>query len=54
MALVNPAFLAIITLLLIAVWFLASILYVPIGKFISRIWSDAVDEILKDDEREKK
>lgn len=48
----NPALGIIVIIVCIAVWFLASALYKPIGKFIHRIGKDAIDE-LKDREEEK-
>lgn len=48
----NPAFFIIIFMVCIAVWFLASALYKPIGKFMHRIGKDAVDELM-DKEKEE-
>ena len=48
----NPALGIIGIIVCTAVWFLASSLYKPIGKFIHRIGKDAIDE-LKDMEEEK-
>ena len=45
----NPALGIIIVISCVAVWFLASALYKPIGRFIHRIGKDAIDE-LKDEE----
>lgn len=50
----NPAFLFLVVLGLVALWFLLSFAFRPIGRFICRIWKDAVDEIKKNDESEEK
>lgn len=51
----NPAFVILVILGCIALWFLASALYKPIGKFVHRIGKDAIDELTeKDEEKEKK
>ena len=48
----NPALGIIAFIVCIAVWFLASALYKPIGRFIHRVGKDAINE-LKDKEEEK-
>lgn len=50
----NPALLILIILLLIAIWFLASFLYKPLGKLIHSIWKDAIDTMNENDEENKK
>lgn len=50
----NPVFVFLIFLAAIAVWFLLSFAFRPIGRFFYRIWKDAVDAINKKDEREEK
>jgi hypothetical protein len=45
----NPVFIIIVIIICVAVWFLASSLYKPIGKFIGTIGKDAID-IMKDEE----
>lgn len=37
----------------VALWFLLSCIYRPLGKFIYRIGKDAVDEINKDEKKEE-
>lgn len=49
----NPALGLIVIIVCIAVWFLASALYKPIGKFIHRIWKDSIDELKSEDREEK-
>lgn len=53
----NPAFILILIILCVAVWFLASALYKPIGRFLHKIGKDAMDELndieSNDDEEEK-
>lgn len=48
----NPVF--IVIGVAVAAWFLLSFAFRPVGKFIYRIWKDAVDEINKNDESEEK
>lgn len=50
----NPAFLIIVVIVLIALWFLLSFSYHSLGKFLYRIWKDAVNEINRKDESEDK
>ena len=45
----NPAFIILVAIICVAVWFLASVLYKPIGEFIYRIYKDAVDNMTKDE-----
>ena len=51
----NPAFIIILILICVAVWFLASSLYKPIGRFVGGIGDDAIKELKDvDDEGEEK
>ena len=50
----NPVFILIVLLGLVALWFLLSFVYRPLGKFIYRIWKDADDAMNKEDEKENK
>lgn len=50
----NSAFVLLVILAAVAMWFLLSFAFRPIGKFFYRIWKDAVDEINKNDESEEK
>lgn len=50
----NPVFVFLVILAAVAVWFLLSFVFYPLGRFIYRIWKDAVDEINRNDEREEK
>lgn len=50
----NPVFIILVIAGAVAVWFLLSFAFRPIGRFIYRIWKDAVDEINKNDESEEK
>lgn len=49
----NPALILIIFLILVALWFLLSFVYHPLGRFIYRIWKDADDAINKQDEEKE-
>lgn len=51
----NPAIIIIILAGCVALWFLASALYKPIGTFLHKIGKDAMDEINGvDDEKDNK
>lgn len=47
----NPAFIILVIIICIVVWFLASALYKPIGKFVGKVGEDAIKE-LTDEEKE--
>lgn len=50
----NPALPVIVVVVCIAVWFLASSLYKPIGRFIGTIGKDAIDNMKDEEESEEK
>lgn len=50
----NPILIFLVILALIALWFLLSFAFRPIGRIFYRIWKDAVEEINKKDESEEK
>jgi len=50
----NPAFVILVMLAAVALWFLLSFVFFPLGKFIYRIWKDAIDEINRKDKEENK
>lgn len=50
----NPVFVFLVILAAVTAWFLLSFAFRPLGRFIYRIWKDAVDEINKNDESEEK
>lgn len=45
----NPAFAILVVVGLVALWFLLSAIYKPLGKFIYRIGKDAVDAMTEDE-----
>lgn len=49
----NPVFIILVLLAAVALWFLLSFLFRPLGSLILRIWQDAVDEISKNEDEEK-
>lgn len=49
----NPVFVFLVILAAVAVWFLLSFVFYPLGRFIYRIWKDAVDEINREESEEK-
>lgn len=50
----NPAFIILVILAAVAVWFLLSFVFYPLGRFIYRIWKDAVDEMNREEREDKK
>lgn len=51
----NPVFVILVILAALLLWFLLSFVFYPLGKFVFRIWEDAVDEMNREDkEKEKK
>lgn len=48
----NPAFVFLVILGAILLWFLSSFVFKPLGKLFYRLWKDAMDE-MKDDEDSK-
>ena len=49
----NPALIILIVIAAILLWFLLSFAFNPLGKLIYRIGKDAVDEINKEENKEK-
>lgn len=49
----NPAFVFLVFLGVVLLWFLLSFAFRPFGRFLYRIWKDAIDEMNKDDKEEK-
>ena len=49
----NPAFILIVLIVLVALWFLLSFAFRPLGKLLHSIWKDAMDAMDNEDEKEK-
>lgn len=49
----NPAFIIIVILAAILLWFLLSFAFIPIGKFVYRIWKDANDNMNKKENKKE-
>lgn len=49
----NPALFLIVFIALIALWFLLSFVFRPLGRFIYRIYKDAIDEMNKEENNNK-
>ena len=49
----NPAFVILVILGAVLLWFLLSFVFFPLGKVVYRLWKDAVDEMNREDEKEK-
>lgn len=41
----NPAFVLIIIVLAITLWFLLSFVFLPLGRIIYRLWKDAIENM---------
>lgn len=50
----NPVFVILVIFASVAVWFLLSFVFYPLGRFIYRIWKDAVDEMNREEREDKK
>lgn len=49
----NPVFIFLVILGAVIIWFLLSFVFYPLGKFLYRIYKDAVDEINREENDEK-
>lgn len=49
----NPVFWLLVVLAAIAVWFLGSFIFYPFGKYLYRVWKDAMNEIERDDKEDE-
>lgn len=49
----NPVFIILVILVAILLWFLLSFAFNPLGKLIYRIGKDVVDEMNKEENKEK-
>lgn len=49
----NPVFVILIILTAILLWFLLSFVFFPLGKLLYRVWKDAIDEMNREDNKEK-
>lgn len=50
----NTVFVFLVILAAVVAWFLLSFVFYPLGRFIYRIWKDAVDEINREESEDKK
>lgn len=48
-----PVFVFLVICGAVAVWFLLSGIFQPLGRFLGRIWSDARNEIKKENKEDK-
>lgn len=49
----NPAFIILVILVMIVLWFLSSFVFIPLGKLVYRVVKDAIDIMNKDENEEK-
>lgn len=47
----NPAFIFIVILFAVLLWFLLSFAFKPIGKLFYRLWKDAIDAMKDEEEK---
>lgn len=45
----NPVFWLLVVVAAVAVWFLCSFIFYPLGKYLYRVWKDAIDEMERED-----
>lgn len=50
----NPAFIILVILGSILLWFLLSFAFIPLGKLVYRVVKDAIDVMNKEDKKEEK
>lgn len=50
----NPAFIILVILGVILLWFLSSFVFIPLGKLVYKVVKDAIDIMNKDDNKEEK
>lgn len=50
----NPVFIFLVLVGAVILWFLLSVLFYPFGRFLYRIWKDAVDEMNREENKENK
>ena len=50
----NPVFWLLVILGAVAVWFLGSFVFYPLGLYMYRIWKDTMYNIERDNKEEKK
>lgn len=50
----NPAFIILVILGVILLWFLSSFVFIPLGKLVYKVVKDAIDIMNKDDNEEEK
>ena len=47
----NPVFIFLVLVGAVILWFLLSAIFYPFGRFLHRIWKDAVDEMNREDKK---
>jgi len=49
----NPAFVILVLLALVLLWFLSSFAFIPLGKLVYRLVKDALDVMNKEDDEKE-
>lgn len=49
----NPVFILLVIVAAIALWFLLSIVFEPVGKLVSKIWDNTMDVMNKEENKEE-
>lgn len=47
----NPVFVFLVSVGAVILWFFLSAIFYPLGRFLYRIWKDAVDEMEREDKK---
>lgn len=50
----NPAFVILVLLGAVVLWFLLSFVFIPLGKFVYRIYKDAMNQMERDNDNTTK
>lgn len=50
----NPAFVILVLLGAVVIWFLLSFVFIPLGKFVHRIYKDAINQMEQDNNKQQK
>lgn len=49
----NPVFVLLVIIAAIALWFLLSIVFEPVGKLVSKIWNNTMDIMNKEENKKE-
>lgn len=49
----NPVFVLLVIVAAIALWFLLSVVFEPVGKLVSKIWNNTMDIMNKEENKQE-